>query len=141
MQWGFAYWKSPWLTYTTPWPGDQGQHQQWWVILTVCTLGAMWWKVKVKVTQSCPTLCDQMNYTVHRILQARILEWVTFHFSRDSSQPRDQTQVSCIAGRFFIVWATWKWQIISTNFSLSRILNSSPPMRKARDQPQLRDIL
>ena len=85
MQWGFAYWKSPWLTYTTPWPGDQGQHQQWRVILTVCTLDATWWKVKVKVAQSCPTLCDQMDYTVHRILQARKLEWVAFHFSRDSS--------------------------------------------------------
>ena len=43
--------------------------------------------MKVKVTQSCPTLCDPMNYTVHRILQARILEWVPFPFSRGSSQP------------------------------------------------------
>ena len=58
-------------------------------------------KVKVKVTQSCPTLCDSMSYTVHEILQARILEWVPFPFSRGSSQPRDQTQVSHIAGRFF----------------------------------------
>ena len=55
----------------------------------------------VKVTQSCPTLCDLMDYTVHGILQARILEWVTFPFSRGSSQPRDQTQVSHTAGRFF----------------------------------------
>ena len=38
-----------------------------------------------------------MNYTVHGILQARILEWVAFPFSRGSSQPRDQTQVFCIA--------------------------------------------
>ena len=45
--------------------------------------------VKVKVTQSCPTLCDPMDYTVHRNLQARILGWVSFHFSRESSQPRD----------------------------------------------------
>ena len=42
----------------------------------------------------------------NRILQARILEWVAFPFSRGSSQPRDQTQVSCIAGRGFILWAT-----------------------------------
>ena len=42
-----------------------------------------------------------MDCTVHGILQARILEWVAFHFSRGSSQPRDQTQVSRIAGRFF----------------------------------------
>ena len=39
-------------------------------------------KVKVKVTQSCPTLCDPRDYTVHGILQARILEWVAFPFSR-----------------------------------------------------------
>ena len=57
--------------------------------------------MKVKVTQSCPTLCNPMDYTVHRLLQARILEWVTFPFSRGSSQPRDRTQVSHIAGRFF----------------------------------------
>ena len=43
---------------------------------------------------------------VHGILQARILEWVTFPFSRGSSQPRERTQVSCIIGRFFISWAT-----------------------------------
>ena len=55
----------------------------------------------VKVTQSFPTLCDRMDYTVHKILQARILEWVAFSFSRGSSQPRDQTQVSHSAGRFF----------------------------------------
>ena len=46
-----------------------------------------------------------VDYTVHGILQARILEWVAFPFSRGSSQPRDRTQVSRIAGRFFINWA------------------------------------
>ena len=56
--------------------------------------------MKVKAAQSCPTLCDPMDYTVHGILQARILEWVSVPFSRGSSQPRDQTQVSCIAGGF-----------------------------------------
>ena len=56
--------------------------------------------LKVKVTQSCRTLCNPMDYTVHGILQARILEWVDFPFSRGSSQPRGQTQVSCTAGRF-----------------------------------------
>ena len=45
--------------------------------------------MKVKVAQSCLTLCDPMDYTVHGILQARILEWVAFPFSRGSSQPRD----------------------------------------------------
>ena len=61
---------------------------------------------EVKVTQSCLILCDPMDCIVHRILQARILEWVGFPFSRVSSQPRDGTQVSHIAGRFFTSWAT-----------------------------------
>ena len=42
---------------------------------------------EVKVAQSCPTLCDPMDYTVHGILQARILEWVAFPFSRGSPNP------------------------------------------------------
>ena len=47
------------------------------------------WEAQVKVTQSCLTLCDPRDYTVHEILQARILEWVAFPFTRGSSQPRD----------------------------------------------------
>ena len=61
---------------------------------------------EVKVTQSFPTLCDPMDYIVHGILQARILEWVAFPFSRGSSQLWDRTQVSHIAGGFFTSWAT-----------------------------------
>ena len=53
--------------------------------------------MKVKVAQSCPTLCNPMDYALHGILHTRILEWVAFPFSRGSSQ----TQVSCIAGEFF----------------------------------------
>ena len=64
--------------------------------------------MKGKVTQSCLTLCNPMDYTVHWILQTRILEWVAFPFSRRSSQPRDQTQVCFIAGGFFTSWATGK---------------------------------
>ena len=60
----------------------------------------------MKVAQSCLTLCDPMDYTVHGILQARILEWVACPFSRGSSQPRDWTQVSCIVGELFNSWAT-----------------------------------
>ena len=63
-------------------------------------------KLKVKDTQLCPTLCDPMDYTVHGILQPRVLEWLAFPFSRRPSQPRDQTQVSRIAGGFFTSWAT-----------------------------------
>ena len=48
-----------------------------------------------------PTLCDPMDYTVHGILQARILERVAITFSRGSSQTKDGTQVSRIAGGFF----------------------------------------
>ena len=47
--------------------------------------------LKVKVTQSCPTLCDRMDYTLHGILWARIPEWVAFPFSKGSSHPRDPT--------------------------------------------------
>ena len=59
-----------------------------------------------EVTQLCPTLCDPMNcslpgFSLHGIVQARVLEWVAISFSRGSSQPRDWTRVSCIAGRCF----------------------------------------
>ena len=59
-----------------------------------------------KNTQSCPTPCDPMDYKVHGILHASMLEWLAFPFPRGSSQLRDQTQVSCIAGRFFISQVT-----------------------------------
>ena len=67
-------------------------------------LAPRFYKVKVKVTQLCPILWDPMNYTVLELFQARILEWVAISFSRRSSQPRDQTQVSRIAGGFFTSW-------------------------------------
>ena len=54
-----------------------------------------------------------MDYTVHGILQARILEWVAAPFSRGSSQPRDQIQVSHITGGFFTRWVTREAQILS----------------------------
>ena len=62
------------------------------------------------VAQLCPTLCDPMEYSppgfsVHGILQARILEWVAGPFFPGSSWPRDLTQASCTAGRFFTIWA------------------------------------
>ena len=63
------------------------------------------------VPQSCLTLSNPMDCSlpgssVHQVSQARILEWVAIPFSRGSSQPRDRTGVSCIAGGFFTVWAT-----------------------------------
>ena len=48
----------------------------------MCYIINIWWN-SVKVVHSCPTLCDPVDYTVHGILQARILEWVAFPFSRD----------------------------------------------------------
>ena len=66
---------------------------------------------EIKVTHPCPTVCNPMDYSLpgsylHRILQARILEWVASPFSRVSSWPRNRTGVSCIAGKFFTSWAT-----------------------------------
>ena len=90
-------------------------------------------KVKVLVTQSCPTLCNTMNcsppgFSVCEILQARILEWVTIPFSRGSSPPMDQTWVSCIAGRFFTVWTTGgslkKNQKVETSLCWQRSIES-----------------
>ena len=66
---------------------------------------------EIEVAQSRPTLCDPMDCSLpgsslHGILQARILEWVAISFSRGSSQLRDRTWVSCIAGKCFNLWAT-----------------------------------
>ena len=64
----------------------------------------------VLLAQSCPILCNPsdcslLGSSVHGILQERILEWVAISFSRGSSQPRDRTQLSPIASRFFTIWA------------------------------------
>ena len=64
-----------------------------------------------EVAQSCPTLCDLMDCSlpdssVHGIFQERILEWFAISFSRGTSWPRDRSQVSCIVGRCFTIWAT-----------------------------------
>ena len=64
-----------------------------------------------EVAQWCPTLHDPIDhslpgFSVHGIFQARVLEWVAISFSRGSSRPRDQTQVSYIADRRFTLWAT-----------------------------------
>ena len=86
---------------------------------------------KVKVAQLYLTLCDPMDYTVHAILQARILEWVAFPLFRGSSQPRDRTQVSCIAGGFFTSWATrevTKEYLLSTFGVCAKLFQSCPAL-------------
>ena len=70
------------------------QYHLFFYICSFCIKGLFFFSypyVKVKVTQSCLTLCNPKDYRIHRILQARILEWVAFPFSRGSSQPRDWT--------------------------------------------------
>ena len=81
--------------------------------------------------QSCPILCEPMDYcpqssSVHGILQARILEWIAISFSRGSSQARDRTHVSCISRQILCHWATGKTlqnPTARTNF-LSSLLSS-----------------
>ena len=76
------------------------------------TTSATWEaEVKLLVAQSCLTLCDPMvcsppGSSVHRILKARILEWVAIPFSKGFPWSREGTRISCIAGGVFTVWAT-----------------------------------
>jgi len=81
-----------------------------------------------------------MDYIVHGILQARILEWVAFPFSKASSQPRDWTQVSCIAGGFFTSWATKEAQEYWVG-SLSLLQGIFPAQESNRGLLHCRQIL
>ena len=78
-------------------------------------------RVPAQSLQSCPTLWDPMDgnllgFSIHGILQARILEWIAISFSRGSSRPRDWTRVSGIGGRHFNLWATREaWEIKPVN--------------------------
>ena len=86
--------------------------------VSIC-LDILWGKVKKwkLITKSCLILCDPVDYSPPRsslcgILQARVLEWVAIFFSRWSYWPRDWTRVSCIADRFFTIWATREAHIV-----------------------------
>ena len=93
-------------------------HRHNWAVLkgrclSVCVSLCVCVCVCVLVAQLCPTLCDPTDYSppgfsVHGILQARVLEWITIPFSIGTSKCRGRTLVSCITGRFFTVWATGK---------------------------------
>ena len=87
-----------------------------------------------EVAQSCLTPCNPMDcslpgFSVHGTFQARVLEWVAMPSSRGSPWPRDRTQVSCTAGRFFTAWATREAQI---NKDLQ--LNQNIPKTYHRDK-------
>ena len=103
--------KIPW----TEEPGGLQRVRHDWAMITQytviqqshCNTMTLW----REVAQSCPTLCDPMDcslsgFTVHGIFQARVLEWIAIFFSRGSSQHRNRTRVSLIAGRCFTGWAT-----------------------------------
>ena len=80
---------------------DKFELESWFCHLVVVLL-----VYSLSPVQPCdPVDCSPPGSSVHRILQARILEWVAISFSRESSQPRNWTKVSYIAGRFFTIWA------------------------------------
>ena len=62
--------------------------------------------------------CSLPGSSIHGVLQARILQWIAIPFSRGSSRSRNWTQVSCIAGRFFVIWATRETLTIVVEISL-----------------------
>ena len=80
-----------------------------WTRLSNWTEHYWWWWFSCQVVSDYCNLVDCLPSM--GFLQARILEWVAISFSRDSSWPRDQTQVSCIAGRFFTDWVTSEFSI------------------------------
>ena len=86
-------------------------------------------------SHSVVTLCDPMDYTVHGILQVRILEWVAFPFSRGSSQPRDRTQVSHIAGGFVTNWAIREAQLFPNHHS--KLWKAHLKIWKKSSRPQI----
>ena len=100
----------------------------------------------VLVAQLCLTLWDPMDCnspgsSVHRILQARILQWVTIPFSRRSSHPRDRTQVSCNACRFFTIWATSLFnKYLCSSLYAGFLLLGRWSFSKVRDRAGLMDI-
>ena len=80
--------------------------------------------------------CSPPGFSVHGIFQARILEWIVIPISRGSSPPRDRTSVSCIAGRFFTVWATREAPLGTylATFYKSDVLKIAFPRRRERDK-------
>ena len=99
-------WRRKWQPAPVFLPGKFHAQQPRCTLLRICIH-----KVVSEVAQLCPTLCNLLDCSlpgssIHGIFWAGVLEWVAIPFSRGSSWPRDQTLVSCIAGRCFTVWAT-----------------------------------
>ena len=94
----------------------------------------------------CPALynpieCSLQDSSVHVVLQARMLEWVAIPFSGGSSQPRGWTQVSCIAGRFFAIWATREAPNSNlTQVNVNVLFFFLPKRKKKREQETKRDL-
>ena len=88
---------------TTEWHSVEREEHTW---RTLTSGHSLCVSRSVVSTLSNPMDCNLPGSSIHGILQARILEWVAISFSRRSSQPRDRNHVSCIAGRFFTIWAT-----------------------------------
>ena len=90
-------------------------------------------KVVCVCAQSCPTPCDYLDHSppgssVHGILQARVLEWVSIAFSKGSSQPGDSTRVSCIGRRILYNWATWESPFPKAAAAAANSLHSHPTL-------------
>ena len=99
-----------------------------------------------EIAQSCPALCDPMDCglpdsSIHGIFQATVLEWVTISFSRGSSQPRDRTQVSRIAGRRFTLWANGQIFLkAGERYGISGTLKHNTPYKFDQQETSLRHI-
>ena len=77
------------------------------------------------MSDSChPVDCSPPGSSVYRIFQARIVEWIAISFSRGSSRPRNQTKVSCVAGRFFTYWARREAWYIAYLFTMTYIIGN-----------------
>ena len=119
------------------WPRD-------WILGTIVVHNAPESRQSCLVTQSCPTLCASMDYSlpgspIHGILQARILEWVAISFSKRSSWPRDWIWVSWINRRILYHWATreaqvWLAQLFSFPYQCDQPLPPTPVARRKEKQ-------
>ena len=106
--------------YTLHWVAKSQTRLSNWTTMTTTAEEVAGQQERNLVAQTCLTLCDPLDWDLpasflHGILLARILQWAAISFSRTSSLRSSwssvRTRVSCIAGRFFTIWATWEAQI------------------------------